>query len=46
MRGILSPVICAILMPLSSVSVVAFATGATTWAARRAGLNNLWEGAA
>jgi Cu+-exporting ATPase len=45
MRGILSPVICAILMPLSSVSVVAFAMGATTWAARRAGLNHLTEGA-
>jgi Cu+-exporting ATPase len=44
-RGILSPVICAILMPLSSVSVVAFATGATAWAARRAGLNSLPEGA-
>jgi len=36
--GILSPLICAILMPLSSVSVVLFACGATTWAARRAGL--------
>ncbi len=32
--GILSPVICAILMPLSSISVVLFACGATTWAAR------------
>ncbi len=39
--GILSPVICAILMPLSSVSVVLFACGATTWAAKRAGLNPL-----
>lgn len=36
--GILSPVVCAILMPLSSVTVVAFAVGATTWAARRRGL--------
>jgi P-type Cu+ transporter len=36
--GILSPVICAILMPLSSVSVVLFACGATHLAARRAGL--------
>jgi len=36
--GILSPVICAILMPLSSVSVVLFACGATQWAAKRAGL--------
>ncbi len=36
--GILSPVICAVLMPLSSVSVVLFACGVTAWAARRAGL--------
>jgi Cu+-exporting ATPase len=36
--GILSPVICAILMPVSSVSVVLFACGATHLAARRAGL--------
>jgi Cu+-exporting ATPase len=36
--GVLSPVICAVLMPLSSVSVVLFACGATTWAARNAGL--------
>jgi P-type Cu+ transporter len=36
--GVLSPVICAILMPLSSVSVVLFACGATHWAARRAEL--------
>jgi Cu+-exporting ATPase len=36
--GWLSPVICAVLMPLSSVSVVLFACGATAWAARRAGL--------
>ena len=33
--GILSPMICAILMPLSSISVVLFACGVTTWAARR-----------
>lgn len=33
--GMLAPIVCAILMPLSSVSVVAFACGATTWAARR-----------
>jgi Cu+-exporting ATPase len=32
--GILSPVICAILMPLSSISVVLFACGATNRAAR------------
>ncbi len=36
--GILSPVICAILMPLSSVSVVLVACGATRLAAKRAGL--------
>jgi len=36
--GILSPIICAILMPLSSATVVMFAVGATTLAARRAGL--------
>ena len=35
--GRLSPVVCAILMPLSSVSVVAFACGAATWLARRGG---------
>ena len=33
-QGLLSPVVCAILMPLSSVSVVAFAVGATTWQGR------------
>ena len=33
-RGLLSPIICAILMPLSSVSVVVFACCATTWRAR------------
>jgi len=36
--GILSPLICAVLMPLSSISVVLFACGATRWAAARAGL--------
>jgi P-type Cu+ transporter len=36
--GVLSPVICAVLMPVSSVSVVAFACGVTTWEARRRGL--------
>ena len=34
--GRLSPVVCAILMPLSSVTVVAFACGAATWLGRRA----------
>ena len=33
--GKLSPVVCAILMPLSSVTVVAFACGAATWLGRR-----------
>ena len=33
--GMLSPLVCAVLMPLSSVSVVAFACGATRWTARR-----------
>ena len=37
--GILSPLICAILMPLSSVTVVLFACGLATWATRTAGLN-------
>jgi Cu+-exporting ATPase len=33
--GLLAPIVCAILMPISSVSVVAFACGATAWVARR-----------
>jgi len=33
--GRLSPVVCAILMPLSSITVVAFATAATAWFGRR-----------
>jgi len=32
--GLLSPVVCAVLMPLSSVTVVLFACGVTTWVAR------------
>ena len=32
--GLLAPIVCAILMPLSSVSVVTFACGATAWVAR------------
>jgi Cu+-exporting ATPase len=40
--GILSPLICAILMPLSSISVVLFACGATRWMAQRE-LNRLNE---
>ena len=35
--GRLSPVVCAILMPVSSVSVVAFACGATAWFGRKLG---------
>jgi Cu+-exporting ATPase len=33
--GWLSPVVCAVLMPLSSVTVVAFACAAAHWAVRR-----------
>ena len=36
--GLLSPLTCAVLMPVSSVSVVLFACGVTTWLARRVGL--------
>jgi len=36
--GLLSPVVCAILMPLSSATVVVFACAVTMWLARRAGL--------
>lgn len=36
--GNLSPIVCAVLMPLSSVSVVAFACGLTGWAGRRSGI--------
>jgi P-type Cu+ transporter len=36
--GLLSPLICAILMPLSSITVVLFATSATSLAFRRFGL--------
>jgi len=39
--GRLSPVVCAILMPLSSVTVVAFACGLTTWLGRRARLETI-----
>lgn len=37
-RGLLSPVIAAILMPLSSVSIVLFGMGASTWLAHRYGI--------
>jgi Cu+-exporting ATPase len=33
--GLLAPIVCAILMPISSVSVVVFATGATAWLGAR-----------
>ncbi len=33
--GLLSPVVCAILMPVSSITVVAFACGMTAWAGRK-----------
>jgi Cu+-exporting ATPase len=36
--GLLQPMVCAILMPISSASVVFFSCGATTWKARRMGL--------
>jgi Cu+-exporting ATPase len=36
--GRLSPIVCAILMPLSSITVVTFACAAVGWASRRAGL--------
>ena len=36
-RGLLAPITCAILMPLSSASVVLFACGLATWHGRRLG---------
>jgi len=36
--GKLSPIVCAVLMPLSSVSVVVVACGLTEWVARRSGV--------
>lgn len=44
LSGHLSPVVAAILMPVSSVSVVAFATFTTAWSARRAILPKLYRG--
>ena len=38
-QGTLSPLIAAILMPLSSISVVVFAVGMTTLCAKRMGFN-------
>ena len=37
--GLLSPLVCAVLMPASSVSVVLFACAAVTWSARREGFH-------
>lgn len=34
-RGLLSPVICAVLMPVSSITVMAFACGLTNWFGHR-----------
>lgn len=34
-QGLLSPVVAAILMPLSSVSIIAFAVGSTYWVGKR-----------
>jgi len=42
--GTLSPLIAAILMPLSSITVVLFTTGSTRFAASRLGLNIFGEG--
>lgn len=36
--GLLAPMVCAILMPISTATVVVFSCGAATWAARRRGL--------
>jgi Cu+-exporting ATPase len=34
-QGLLSPVFCAVFMPLSSITVVLFSSGMATWLARR-----------
>ncbi|HEY5909986.1 MAG TPA: heavy metal translocating P-type ATPase metal-binding domain-containing protein [Verrucomicrobiae bacterium] len=39
--GMLSPVVCAVLMPLSSISVVLFACGSSSRAVKKTGLNPL-----
>ena len=41
-QGLLSPVICAILMPLSSISVVVFTTLAINYLAIKKGIINYW----
>jgi Cu+-exporting ATPase len=38
--GLLAPIVCAILMPLSSISVVAFACLTAAWWGRRSGISN------
>jgi Cu+-exporting ATPase len=40
-QGLLSPVVCAILMPLSSVTVAGFACGMTAWLGRRLSVEEL-----
>ncbi|MEN0006927.1 MAG: ATPase P, partial [Bacteroidota bacterium] len=37
-QGLLSPIVAAILMPLSSISIVVFGIASSTWLARRLGL--------
>ena len=44
-QGLLSPVFCAILMPLSSITVVSFAVLATSIAARLSGIHKSGRGA-
>jgi Cu+-exporting ATPase len=41
--GRLSPIVCALLMPLSSISVVVFACGGVAWLKRRSGLAAVLE---
>ena len=43
-QGLLSPVVCAILMPVSSITVVGFACLATGWMAKREGIAAEKEG--
>ena len=38
--GLLAPIVCAVLMPISSFTVVLFACGMTSWAARRSLLSS------
>ncbi|AWW33276.1 ATPase [Echinicola strongylocentroti] len=41
-QGLLSPVVCAVLMPLSSISIVAFTSVSMNYLAYRKGLKNNW----